>query len=342
MFKSNMLLSVYAILMTIIVISIISLFARNSTSYNDIKIGSLSRDDTLILKGISILMVIFGHIGQVIPGMRLFTPLGAMGVGVFLFCSGYGIEKSYEKHGRKNYWYKRIINVLVPYIFIELLALPLHYHHGFISVLKDLLLIQPLHPFGWYMRFLFIWYIIYYISSYIGKHKMPLLIIAGFVIWALCDSLHAQNAFSFAFGVIIARTSLLENIVKPRNVLIGLLLGVLLFLTRDFIKNSNVDQRLLWNTISLLYYLSLIITTILAYKLISYNRVKLPYKAISLIGVFSYELYLVHGYAFTTLGVSATILSVTGFFVMCVVGSFILNKSNKLIIRSINGLIYHE
>lgn len=342
MFKSNMLVSVYSLLIIIIVISIISLFTRGSTRHNDIKICSLSRYDTLILKGTSILMVILGHIGQVIPDMRIFTPLGAMGVGVFLICSGYGIEKSYEKHGRKDYWYKRIINVLVPYIFIELLALPLHYHYGFIQVIKDLLLIQPLHPFGWYMRFLFMWYIIYYISSCFGKYKMPLLVISGFVICVLGDSLHAQNALSFAFGVVLARTSLLENIVKPRNVFIGLLFCVLFFLMRDFIKNSNVNLPLLWNAISLLYYFSLILTTILAYKLISYKRVKLPYRAISVIGVFSYELYLVHGYAFMTLDVPANILSVSGFFVMCVVGSFILNKSNKLIIRSINGLINHE
>ena len=156
-----MLICIYSLAIIIIVVSIISYLASDNATPIDFKIGCLSRPDTLILKGISILMVVLGHIGQAIPGMRLFTPLGAMGVGVFLICSGYGIERSYEKNGRVNYWYKRIINVLVPYVFIELIALPLHYHLGLTALLKDLFLIQPLHPFGWYMRFLFIWYIIY-------------------------------------------------------------------------------------------------------------------------------------------------------------------------------------
>lgn len=86
--------------------------------------GDLTLTDTTILKGIAILMVVVGHIGQAIPGLRVFTPLGATGVGVFLVCSGYGIEKSFEKGGRYKYWYKRIVNVWLPYVIMELIALP--------------------------------------------------------------------------------------------------------------------------------------------------------------------------------------------------------------------------
>ena len=133
--------------------------------------GNLSLDDTKILKGIAIIMVIVGHIGSAIPGLRLFTPLGATGVGLFLVCSGYGIEKSYNKNGRIGYWRKRIINVWIPYAIIELFALPLHIEKGCVSIIKDLLLIETLHPFGWYMQYLFVWYIVYYLFSFIKKRR---------------------------------------------------------------------------------------------------------------------------------------------------------------------------
>ena len=75
-----MLKSRYTLLITII--AIISISPRKNNGQDDAQIGSLSQSDTLILKGVSILMVIIGHLRQAIPGLRIFTPLGAMGVGV--------------------------------------------------------------------------------------------------------------------------------------------------------------------------------------------------------------------------------------------------------------------
>ena len=42
------------------------------------------------------------------------------------------------------------------------------------------------------------------------------------------------------------------------------------------------------------------------------------------------------------LGHSATISSITVFVVLCVVGSFLLNKTNELIIQSINRFVNNE
>lgn len=77
--------------------------------------GGFSKDTTTIFKGVAILMIVMGHVGQLVPFSRPFTPLGAIGVALFLLCSGYGIEKSFLKNGRKDSWKKRIINVWLPY-----------------------------------------------------------------------------------------------------------------------------------------------------------------------------------------------------------------------------------
>jgi len=79
---------------------------------------------TLILKGIAILLVVICHLGNEFT--RWFTPLGGIGVTIFLILSAYGLEKSYQKNGLRHYWKKRFLAVWVPYVLVELLTAPLH------------------------------------------------------------------------------------------------------------------------------------------------------------------------------------------------------------------------
>lgn len=62
----------------------------------------ISKEDTQLLKGLAILMVIVEHLGQVLHIAAL-NPLGPIGVCLFLFISGYGLSYSYEKNGRNGY-----------------------------------------------------------------------------------------------------------------------------------------------------------------------------------------------------------------------------------------------
>ena len=53
------------------------------------------------IKGMAILIIIMGHLGNIF-GVRVFNPLGSCGVAIFLFCSGYGLQKSYYKKNLKE------------------------------------------------------------------------------------------------------------------------------------------------------------------------------------------------------------------------------------------------
>lgn len=54
-----------------------------------------NRNFTDSLRGIAILLVITSHIAGAI-GTNLCTPLGGIGVALFLFLSGYGLNESYK------------------------------------------------------------------------------------------------------------------------------------------------------------------------------------------------------------------------------------------------------
>ena len=79
-------------------------------------------------------------------------------------------------------------------------------------------------------------------------------------------------------------------------------------------------------------------TVVISYKLLSISRVKLPYKGLAIIGVYSYEMYLIHGYAYKILVSPASLIMVTEFALICIVGSYLFHKMSRLFIESIKQI----
>ena len=64
------------------------------------KISFLDRSYSQIMKGMAILCVVLCHfMGAFGGGVTLFTPLGGIGVAVFLVLSGYGLSESWKFGG---------------------------------------------------------------------------------------------------------------------------------------------------------------------------------------------------------------------------------------------------
>lgn len=61
----------------------------------------ITKQQTTVLKAVSIIMVVIEHIGQV-NNIGFLNPLGPIGVFVFLFLSGYGLYKSFKKMEEAN------------------------------------------------------------------------------------------------------------------------------------------------------------------------------------------------------------------------------------------------
>lgn len=63
------------------------------------KVDFCSKSHFEVLKGIAILAVLISHAGN-FSGKTWFTPLGGIGVALFLFCSGYGTYCTLSSGGR--------------------------------------------------------------------------------------------------------------------------------------------------------------------------------------------------------------------------------------------------
>ncbi|MCI9078404.1 MAG: acyltransferase [Lachnospiraceae bacterium] len=129
------------------------------------KIIHMDKEQTKMLKGIAILMVVIGHIGS-FSGLLPFIPLGACGVYIFLFLSGYGLMRSAYEKGLQGYWIKRTRNVYFPYlaVLVFVLILSAITKNGVnASFIKYLFFID--YPFGeyWYLLLQMEWYIVFFL-----------------------------------------------------------------------------------------------------------------------------------------------------------------------------------
>lgn len=129
--------------------------------------NEISLRESKSLKGIAIIMVVVSHVVP-IYGLNFVNILGAVGVALFLFLSGYGLERSFEEKGLKDYFSKKIMKVYIPYIIAILLfllwAVCIGIHTPIVTVLKYCVLIELPQGSYWYLIILFFYYVVFYFA----------------------------------------------------------------------------------------------------------------------------------------------------------------------------------
>lgn len=89
----------------------------------------LDKQDVDIIKGIATCFVILAHLTIQLGPMsgcnrilNIFNVMGGMGVLLFFFVSGYGLYSGYKnKRVGAIYWKKRLINMYLPCVIIQLI-----------------------------------------------------------------------------------------------------------------------------------------------------------------------------------------------------------------------------
>ena len=173
----------------------------------------LSREQSTALKGFAIAIVILCHVGN--HYTRVFTPLGGIGVALFLTLSGYGLECSYEAHGLTDFWKKRLISVFLPYLIVEAVTIPLRddFHLG--EFILDITLLNPQHPLGWYMNYLLLWYVTFWIIKKLPIAKKEQLFVVAAICYAIfflfTNSLRFEQSIAFVGGMYLYRFVSIES-----------------------------------------------------------------------------------------------------------------------------------
>lgn len=205
-----LLIFVLMVIVLWVVLEVWSVFQNKENS----NIEFLNKEHTDILKGYAILGVLVGHVGQYSNVNGIEYPAG-VGVSLFLILSGYGLAMSYSKNGLAHYWTKKIQRVWIPYVFAQLVdMLILTQKRDIGTIVLDFTFIKPMHPFGWYLRYLAVCYIIFFLVFLFIKNIRLLTasIFLCFFIWFLIRSLviidatpflQARQMLAFPCGVLI-------------------------------------------------------------------------------------------------------------------------------------------
>ena len=251
----------------------------------------ISFDNSLYLRGIAILLVIFQHIGGNF-GTNLLTPLGGTGVAIFLVLSGFGLNESFKKKGLDYYWRNRIIRVFIPYFILISIISCFSDNFNLKNYLFDIFGIKTSY---WYIAFLLKQYILYYIATrFFYQFRLQIIFIISIISIFILPNIEAEQGLSFLLGVLISENynKVCSNRFLMRNILIFTFfcIGTIFLAIKQLPIIREYENHFIYNWVQLFIKLPYAIFFILIIH-------KLPiFKSKFLIftGMISYELYLTH------------------------------------------------
>lgn len=266
--------------------------------------GFMSVHFTEIIKGISILVIVWCHICLQI-GIRGVQFIAGVGVSVFLICSGYGLECSFEKRGLSHYFRDRIARLVIPLFFVRIISGIINNDLSVISTLQRMTYKAP-----WFVKYVFISYLIFglckiaVVKNILPKNKEMQFFITVYMIWFVLESqffydvsapsLEARQMISFPFGIWLAKNLYrIEELFRKKNLLVCTSMVLLGFVCTALLETVIDDKVSVFvgNVISLLtvFPLSIGLICFLFHYFCLFDS-----KYLALLGKHSYELFLVH------------------------------------------------
>lgn len=282
----------------------------------------MSKNLTNSLRGIAVILVILSHFIGGGFALRYFTPLGGIGVAMFLFLSGFGLEESYTHNGLKRFWPKRLCRILIPYLLWAIMWF----------IVSHLFKYQTsLLPRYWYLEYLVLWYALFWLSKYLPKrYGYWFLITVAVALFFVMHNTQTEQTFSFILGMMVSdRKEQLSEIGKVKWVFICILLfglGVSCLALKQIpiirsLGEESLVVKMVQLGIKLPLGLAITIATILLFREV------FIFKALTSVGVVSLELYLVQMQFYTH--IQGDWKSLVLFIVVVVFLSIILHKVSK-------------
>lgn len=187
-------------------------------------------------------------------------------------------------------------------------VLPLKAYDGAIDVILDLTLLSPNFGLGWYLSYLLIWYVVFWVlHRFVRDNKTRLIVmsvitIALMVYYGFKSGIRFEQSFAFPLGVMMANYEDKSKKFFKGGVVVALLaVGVVLLGIKQTSYVRNMPEIIL-NILNLVMKESVGIGLVMGVVVVSESRNWIRTKDILIkiltpIGLASYELYLVHGYA---------------------------------------------
>lgn len=305
------------------------------------------REFTTCMKGFSILTVIWAHVGREfdVPGIQF---IAGVGVTLFLICSGYGLEKSFQKNGLKLYWYKRFHTVYVPFLIVLVCVTIVDVIIKRELNLKDTIAALLLVKTNWYLGYIAVCYIAFYLIKYIVSKNEKLsdketmlwivCIVVSFIIYSIfihspkAPYLKARQVLSFPFGILLGKNKdQIEAFLRKQYLKLAIVCGGVgvFFMGVTQLHVVKALPYMISNFLSLFTCFPAAISVIC---IVTQYEKLLKNKFLYWVGIISYELFLIQYYTLRIL--ENDWKSQLCFTVILVGGAIVLhNCKDKIIIK---------
>ena len=275
---------------------------------------NLSKEVSACLKGVSCLLIVLHHWCSGLSGVgydnilvRLLTQAGGVtGVAIFFFLSSYGLTRSQlvKKDSISLFFTKRLSKVFIPLVLTNALWLVLRYDgQTFVqSFLQILNVSDLLDRATWFCNIIIVCYVIFYVSNRLKSDWMKILTswILIFVLAAILLACFPRRPFyvysliAFPLGGMVA---ILQERMKATQLMVNTFVPVIAVF--GILSLLIVDYRA--HLLANLYCIAVILCLMLIVLVLQKNRTSLLSKAVSrikepasVIGLYSYEIYLLH------------------------------------------------
>ena len=264
--------------------------------------------------------------GQIIPGLEPFVPIGYLLVSIFLFCSGYGLYKSYctKENYLKGFCRKRILPVVLTGYMVTLLyfvtRLVMGEHMSVGRAIGYLTGLRLCNTNGWFVYALPVLYLGFYFGFRFCKKERNAFLVTTLValiyIWIgtcinhndilFCGEWWYNSIIAFPAGLYFARFERPVTEHIRRFYLIYLILALLLY--NPLFELGEIAQMRLsyygesWGAEHIILRRW---GCVIAQALISFDflcivwllsmKIKLGNRLLAFFGTITLELYLVHG-----------------------------------------------
>ena len=240
------------------------------------------------------------------PGLEFFVPVGYLLVSFFFFCSGYGLTKSMrtKEDYFDGFFVRRFNRLLFITIIVDIFYIVLRVYKENLEF--------PANPFSWYVYALIVLYMGFFLS-YRKETKASFAVMCVIVILycAVCSLLAFGNWWinsvpAFLLGIFIADRKTARSDVK--RILISAFIFIITFFSGENIQTFAVSQGFVNYGLINIAVICLQMTSSSAFSILCYYiLLKTPSeecnsralaifrKALSFLGGFTLEIYLVHG-----------------------------------------------
>lgn len=303
-------------------------------TWND---GFMSLSQTKALQGFCAICVMLHHIGQktcapwhdprvVVHGLDVFVPIGYFFVGVFLFCSGYGLYKSYQKKPDylDGFFSRRILPIIVAFYSTAWIFLIVRALMGEKISLPQLIIyitgLQLANPNAWFVIALPMLYFGFYLSfKYCKNDKKALfatcMVVFGYTLigtivdhnnWWMRGEWWYNSVHFFSLGLLFAcyEKTVIEK-VKKHYALYVILAFVSIFvfyilsemaqgIFSYYGENYHLNFKVLRRWVCLVSQMAASCSFVFFIFILGL-KIKIGNKLLAFMGTITLEFYLIHG-----------------------------------------------